>query len=129
MIGIWSQHSRNFLVILGILIVILFSIPISIAPFRWAQLVGWKIPDERDLALYFGRCLGALAIIISIVMLKAGLTGEGMKFAFELIAMTWASMIVVHIVGAVQRVQPILETLEIGFWVVLALLTAAFWPI
>ena len=37
-------------------------------------------------------------------------------------------MFVIHIVGALQRVQPITETIEIGFWALLILLTAAFWP-
>jgi hypothetical protein len=43
-------------------------------------------------------------------------------------ALLWTAMIVVHVVGALQGVQPILETLEIAFWTALAVLTGLFWP-
>lgn len=129
MIGSLAPHAQTFLLALGALTLILFSIPIAIAPLFWARLVGWTIPLERDLAVYFGRCLGAFALILNFFMLRAGLTGEALTPTFEFIAMVWGTMIVVHIVGAIQRVQPIAETLEIGFWIALALLTAAFWPV
>lgn len=129
MIGLWALHAQTFLLALGALTIVLFSIPIAFAPLFWARLVGWDIPEKRDLAIYFGRCLGAFALILNFFMLRAGLTGEGVRPTYEFMAMVWAFMIVVHIVGAIQRVQPIVETLEIGFWILLALMTAAFWPV
>jgi hypothetical protein len=61
-------------------------------------------------------------------MLRAALNATGITVIFEFMLSVWAFMIVVHIVGAIQRIQPITETLEIGFWAALALLTVAFWP-
>jgi hypothetical protein len=37
-------------------------------------------------------------------------------------------MIVVHVWGALQRIQPVSETLEIGMYGGLALLTVLFYP-
>ncbi len=129
MIGLWTQHAQTFLLVLAALTLVLFSIPIAVAPLQWARLVGWRLPESRDLALYFGRCLGAFALILNFFMFRAALTAEAMTPTFEFMAMVWTLMIVVHIIGAVQRVQPVIETLEIGFWIALALLTAAFWPV
>lgn len=129
MIGSWALHTQTFLLVLGALTLVLFSIPIACAPLRWARLVGWDIPNECNLAIYFGRCLGAFALILNFFMLRAALTGEAVGPTFEFMALVWGAMIVVHVVGAIQRVQPIVETLEIGFWILLALLTAAFWPV
>jgi hypothetical protein len=128
MIGVWSQHAQAFLIALGIGTALLFSFPITFAPLRWARLVGWSVPDDGDLALYFGRCLGAFALILNFFMLRAGMSGAHLAATFEFMALLWTAMIVVHVVGALQGVQPILETIEIAFWTVLALLTALFWP-
>ncbi len=128
MVGISSQHAQSFLIGLGIGTGLLFSAPITFAPMRWARLVGWKVPDDADLALYFGRCLGAFALILNLFMLRAGFIGAHVPATFEFMALLWGAMIVVHVVGALQGVQPIFETIEIGFWFALAVLTALFWP-
>ena len=60
--------------------------------------------------------------------LRAALTGEAMHTAFELLAATATMMIVVHVYGALKRIQPLSETLEIGFYVLLLVLTLMFWP-
>ncbi|HXY57415.1 MAG TPA: hypothetical protein VEH76_02430 [Methylocystis sp.] len=106
----------------------LFAIPIAFAPLRWARLMLWRLPEDTDLALYFGRCLGAIALMLEILAIRAGLTGEGLKFVFEFMMLTFATMVVIHVVGALQRVQPVTETLEIGLWLVFIAATAAFWP-
>ena len=41
---------------------------------------------------------------------------------------TIALMFVVHVYGAVKRIQPITETLEIGFWMILLVLNTLFYP-
>jgi hypothetical protein len=128
MIGVWSQHAEIFLLALGVGTALLFSLPISFAPLRWARLVGWSVAQDDALALYFGRCLGAFALILNFFMLRAGFSGAHLTATFEFMALVWAAMIVVHVVGALQGVQPILETLEIIFWIALAGLTALFWP-
>ena len=37
----------------------------------------WRIPQDIDLAVYFGRCLGAFILIVEALMLRAALTGFG----------------------------------------------------
>lgn len=128
MIGVWAEHAKTFILVLAIATTAFFVIPISFAPLRWARLMLWKIPEQTDLAVYFGRCLGAFGLIFEIFMFRAGLTGVGLSLVFEFMMLLWAFMVVVHIAGAIQRLQPITETLEIGFWALLIVLTTAFWP-
>ncbi|MNF03639.1 hypothetical protein D3C80_2030000 [compost metagenome] len=63
------------------------------------------------------------------MMLRAALTGETIHTVFELLAATALMMIVVHVYGALRRIQPLSETLEIGFYAGLLLLTLLFWPL
>ena len=128
MLGLWSAHAANFLLILTLATTLVFALPIFLVPLTWARLMAWQIPQQTDLAVYFGRCLGAFILILEALMLRAALTGEAMHTAFELLAATATMMIVVHVYGALKRIQPLSETLEIGFYVLLLLLTLMFWP-
>ncbi|SFK61342.1 hypothetical protein [Methylocapsa palsarum] len=129
MIGFWSPHASSFLLALAAATTLFFAIPILLTPLRWARMMLWTVPEDTRLAVYFGRCLGAFATIFEIFVFRAGLTGVDQTFVFEFMILVWLFMLAIHIVGAVQRVQPITETLEIGFWAVLIVLTLAFWPI
>ena len=128
MLGLWSAHAADFLLILTLATTLVFALPIFLVPLTWARLMAWQIPQQIDLAVYFGRCLGACILILEALMLRAALTGEAMHTAFELLAATATMMIVVHVYGALKRIQPLSETLEIGFYVLLLLLTLMFWP-
>ena len=128
MLGLWSAHAADFLLILTLATTLVFALPIFLVPLTWARLMAWQIPQQTDLAVYFGRCLGAFILILEALMLRAALTGEAMHTAFELLAATATMMIVVHVYGALMRIQPLSETLEIGFYVLLLLLTLMFWP-
>ena len=128
MLGLWGAHAQTFLLVVMATTTVVFALPIFLVPLRWARVLGWKIPDHTDLAIYFGRCLGAFALIVEALMLRAGLTGEGLLFTYQVIVAVSALMVIVHIWGAVQRIQPILETLEIGMYGGLGLLALAFWP-
>lgn len=128
MLGVWSANAADFLLILTLATTLVFALPIFLVPLTWARLMAWQIPQQTDLAVYFGRCLGAFILILEALMLRAALTGEAMHTAFELLAATATMMIVVHVYGALKRIQPLSETLEIGFYVLLLLLTLMFWP-
>lgn len=129
MLGLWSANAADFLLILTLATTLVFALPIFLVPLTWARLMAWQIPQQTDLAVYFGRCLGAFILILEALMLRAALTGEAMHTAFELLAATASMMIVVHVYGALKRIQPLSETLEIGFYVLLLLLTLMFWPV
>ncbi len=128
MIGIWRSHAQAFLVVLMLVTSAAFALPIFLAPLTWARRLGWQIPEHTDLAVYFGRCLGAFILVVEMLMLRAVLTGIGLVFTFQVLIAVAVLMTVVHIWGAVQRVQPISETLEIGMYAGLGILAVLFYP-
>lgn len=128
MIGIWRSHAQAFLLVLMLATSAAFALPIFLAPLAWARRFGWRIPDDTDLAVYFGRCLGAFILIVELLMLRAGLTGVGLVFTYQVLVAVAVLMTVVHIWGALQRIQPVSETLEIGMYAGLGLLALLFYP-
>jgi hypothetical protein len=94
----------------------------------WARAFRWRVPAETDLAVYFGRCLGAFVLILEALMPRAGLTGTGLEFTFQMLLGVATSMVMVHVWGAVRRVQPWTETLEIGMYAGIFALTVLFYP-
>jgi hypothetical protein len=128
MIGLWSAYSHTYLVTLCIVTSLVFALPIFLIPLTWARWFGWRIPQETHLAIYFGRCLGAFILIVEALMLRAGLNGTGLVFTFQVLLAVAALMVLVHIWGAVLRIQPISETLEIGMYGGMFLLTVLFYP-
>ena len=129
MLGLWSAHSQAFLLTLVCVTSIVFALPIFLVPLTWARWFGWRIPQERDLAIYFGRCLGAFILIVEALMLRAGLSGEGIVFTFQVLLGVATLMVIVHIWGAIRRIQPISETLEIGMYSGMFLLAVLFYPV
>ena len=129
MIGVWSGHAHAFLLVATVLSALGLSLPIFLAPLAWARRFGWTIPDHTELAVYFGRSLGALAVTINLLTLRAALTGAALATAFEVTLVVSVLMVVVHVYGALRRVQPVSETIEIGFWAAIALLALACWPV
>ena len=129
MLGLWGAHAQTYLLVLMTLTTLAFALPIFLAPLRWARVLGWRIPEHTDLAVYFGRCLGAFVLVVEALMLRAGLTGEAIVFTFQVLVAAGVLMVVVHVWGAVQRIQPPLETLEIGMYGGLTLLSLLFWPV
>jgi hypothetical protein len=128
MLGLWNAHAQTYLLVVVATTTPAFALPIFLVPLRWARVLGWRVPEHTDLAVYFGRCLGAFVLIIEALMLRAGLTGEGLLYAYQVIAAVAAMMVLVHIWGALQRIQPLLETLEIGMYGGLGILALLFWP-
>ena len=128
MIGIWAAHAQAFLLVLMLVTSAVFALPIFLTPLTWARRFGWRIPEHTDLAVYFGRCLGAFILIVELLMLRAALTGTGLVLTFQVLIAVAVLMTVVHIWGALQRIQPISETLEIGMYAGLGFLAVLFYP-
>ena len=124
MIGIWNAHSQAWLLTLFAVTMPVFALPIFFVPLAWARVFRWRIPQDTDLAVYFGRCLGAFILVIEAQMLRAGLNGAGLLFTYQALLGVSASMVLVHVWGALRRIQPWTETLEIGMFV----LTLLFYP-
>lgn len=128
MLGYFADQSYWYLLALMCSTTLLFALPIFLTPLSWAQLVLWKVPDETDLAVYFGRCLGAFILVIELLMLRGILEPESRLFVFDALYAVFALMFVVHIYGALKGIQPITETLEIGLWFLLLVLNTLFYP-
>ena len=128
MIGMWGEYSQTYLLVFVIVTSIAFALPIFFKPLVWAKMMQWEIPQETDLAVYFGRCLGAFICIVELIALRAAITGVGLVFAFEVMLAVFSFMLVVHIYGAIKKIQPITETLENILWLILLGLTLAFYP-
>ena len=128
MIGSWSAHAQTYLLVLSLATTLVFALPIFLVPLQWARVMQWRLPEETDLAVYFGRCLGAFILIVEALMLRAALTGEALLTTFEVLAAVAGFMVVVHIYGALRRIQPWTETLETGFYAGMLVLTLLFWP-
>jgi VIT1/CCC1 family predicted Fe2+/Mn2+ transporter len=128
MIGIWSSHAQAFLLVFAAITTLAFALPIFFKPILWARAMQWKIPEDTDLAVYFGRCLGAFILIVELLAFRAAITGEGLLAVFEILIAVFSFMLVVHIYGAIKKIQPITETLENILWLVLLVLTLCFFP-
>ncbi|HEY0836453.1 MAG TPA: hypothetical protein VGE72_21270 [Azospirillum sp.] len=128
MIGMWSAYSQQYMLAFAGITTLAFALPIFFTPVAWARHMRWTIPEHTDLAVYFGRCLGALIIVAEVFALRAALTGSGLVAAFEIMTAIVILMIPVHIYGAFRRIQPITETLEIGLWCALLVLNLSFFP-
>lgn len=128
MVGMWSEHAQTFLLVFGTVGAIAFAVPIFLMPLAWARAFRWKLPDDTDLAVYFGRCLGVLALVLTGFVLRAGMNREGIVLVFQFAISVFVGMTLVHIWGAIRRIQPITETVEIAFWAGLILLGLLYYP-
>lgn len=129
MIGLWGAHAQSYLLVLSIATTLVFALPIFLVPLSWARVMQWTLPEHTDLAVYFGRCLGAFILIVEGLMLRAALSGHALLTTFEVLAAVAGFMGVVHIYGALRGIQPWTETLEAGFYAGMLTLTLLFWPL
>ena len=130
MMGVLNAHAAMYLNGLALLMLVGFGLPMGLWPLRWARTLGWRLPsDDTDLAVYFGRCLGCVVAAIAGCSLYVARTPDVQPFWFAFLLANSVLMIGVHAYGAVRRIQPLSETIEILFWAGLALLTLLFWPL
>ena len=129
MIGLWSAHAQTYLLVLALATTLVFALPIFLVPLTWARVMQWALPEHTDLAVYFGRCLGAFILIVEGLMLRAALTGDALVTTFEVLAAVAGFMVLVHVYGALRRIQPWTETVETGFYAGMLVLTLMFWPV
>lgn len=93
------------------------ALPLLFAPLTWARWFRWKMPDgNSDLTVYFGRCLGATALVLIIAVCKGIPDPRNHRFVFDLISIVCGLMIVIHVWGWIRKTQPLSETVEIAVW-------------
>ena len=129
MIGLYAENARTFLLVSSIATTLVFAIPLFFTPLAWARMLRFEIPSHTDLAIYFGRCLGAFALVANALALRAALTGTAIVFVFELGLAFSILMVLVHGYGGYMKIQPMTETVETGFWLLFAALYVLFFPV
>ncbi len=128
MFGLLAPHATTYLTTLMVVTTLAFALPIFLVPLQWARVMRWTVPAHTDLAVYFGRCLGAFILLVEWLMWRAVSDGVGVVWTFDALFFVFGIMAVVHVYGALRRIQPITETLEIGMWLLLLVLNALFYP-
>jgi hypothetical protein len=128
MIGIWNQYSDMFLIIAGVAMLVAFGLPLMLVPMSWARVYRWPLPQDRTLAVFLGRSIGVFISIMAIFAFRVTQIPDAKPFFFDLMLWTFVGMIVLHVYGAIRKVQPLTETLEIAMWVGLSLITLGFYP-
>ena len=99
--------------------VLLLGVPIALVPLAWARALRWRVPqtefskDERNLSLYFARCLGAVAIAFGVACGAAGIRNEVPAVLVLQAIFVGAGLTLAHVHGALRRAQPMSETVEI----------------
>ena len=129
MIGLWQAYSTIYLYVVAVGTLLLFGGPLLLWPLKWAKVLGWQIPDHTHLTVYFGRCLGGVICAMGIFAFVAVGSVVTQRFFVQLIMANFSAMIVIHVYGAVKRIQPISETYEIVYWVLMLGLAMLFYPI
>lgn len=104
---------------------VLFALPIGLAPVSWARAFQWNVQpqadpgahaQERNLCVYFARCVAALVLAFGAACaVAAWTTGVPPVLGMQAIVLG-AGLTLVHIVGALQRTQPWTEDAEILFY-------------
>jgi hypothetical protein len=113
MIDASAPAASWFLWILGSTFLVVYALPLFVAPFAWARVFLWKVDRRDPLTLYFGRCVGAVAVAICVITLRAAPDAGSNPTLFEFIGVSGALLAVVHLVGAIEGEQPWTETAEI----------------
>ncbi len=100
------------------LVTLLLGIPLTFFPIRWARAIRWTIPDDLSLARYFARCLGVVVLALCGLAIYGSLHAEFVNVICAAIAITMLAISLVHVVGWLEKAQPLFETIEIGIYAV-----------
>ena len=73
--------------------------------------------------------MGAFAIVTNIMFMQAAIYNLGTPFIYQFFILFCILMVIVHIWGALLRIQPVTETIETGFWALLLVLNVLFYPV
>lgn len=108
-----------FLIVSVLVFILVIALPLLFVPLTWARWFGWKLPEgSTDLTVYFGRCLGGVALAVIIAVAHGIPDPKSHHLLFDLISMTSGLMIGIHVWGWIRKTQPLSETVEIAVWAV-----------
>ena len=121
MIDPTHQMASLFLWAGGLLFLLVFGLPLLLAPLAWARRFLWRLPDQQELTVYLGRCLGGVTVGLVMVSWRAAPRPAEHPLVFELIIIVCGLMTLVHLWGAIRRVQPWTENVEIALYAAVTL--------
>jgi hypothetical protein len=119
------RRARAFLTVVAAIFIPVFALPLFVDPYWWGDVFGWDTGRHTDLTTYLGRCLGAVALAITLVALRAARDPAAHRGLFDVVALVGALLAVVHLRGAIEDSQPAVEHLETIFYAGFAVL--AWW--
>lgn len=114
-----------FLWIGGTAFLVAYAVPLLLWPMRWARWFLWELPERTELAIYLGRCLGALALVLVGACFRAASRPAQHPMVFEIIVGASALLTLVHLWGAIRKTQPWTETVEVLLYA--AVTAGAYW--
>lgn len=123
-----NTGSSLFMLVGATFFLLFFGLPLFFCPMAWARRVGWKIPEEKDLANYLGRSLGGVTLPVTIMAYLAAYNPWEYRFVFDLVMGIGVFMVLVHVYGFVKKKQPLIEHLEIPLYSVVTILCWYFYP-
>ena len=104
-----ERRSQVFLLAVGGFFLVVFALPLFLDPYWWAAA---ERDPHTDVATYFGRCLGAVGVALSGTALWAAREPRRYRSLFTVLGIAAALLAVVHLRGAVEDSQPLVEHLE-----------------
>ena len=131
-----QPFASAFLWLASFSFLLVYGLPLALVPLRWARWFQWRLPaelksDEENqlpqLAEYFGRCTGALAITITLFAMRAASDPAAHPYVLEIIFIACLGMTLVHVYGALRKIQPWTENAEILLYAAMTGLAAGAW--
>jgi hypothetical protein len=107
---------------------VIFGVPLLVHPYAWAKAFGWKEEPVTDVGLYFGRCLGALAVALGGDGVRAAQDPRRHRGFFDVGETAGWLLAAVHLRGMLEGRQPPIEHAEIAGYSALALLVRRVRP-
>ncbi len=130
MIAIWQAYADIYLIVAGVAMLLGFGIPLTLVPRQWAGIFQWEMPSNKKFTLFLERSLGIFIIVMSIFAFIASQSATiVMRFYFDMMLVTFIGMTILHVYGAIRKIQPKTETYEIALWVALIIVSLLFYPL
>jgi hypothetical protein len=123
-----NNGSRIFMLVGASALVIFLGLPLLLFPMKWAQRLGWRVPEETELANYLGRSLGGVALAIAFMAFLAAYDPWRYQVIFSLIILIGIFMTAVHAYGFIRKAQPAFENLETLIYPLISLLAWILYP-
>jgi hypothetical protein len=123
-----NTGSSIFMLIGASGLVIFLGLPLLVSPIAWGRMLGWTIPEQTDLASYFGRSLGGVALSIAIMGYLAAHDPWQYRFVFDLVILIGIFLIGVHAYGYIKKNQPVVENVEIILYALVSLMSWYLYP-